>query len=48
MTKNRRTLGAIATGAATVIKGLGTVPTTFPATDSYFRYLSGGTVLIGA
>ncbi|WUJ71614.1 hypothetical protein OG809_41835 [Kribbella soli] len=37
-----------ANGAATVIKGLGKVPTTFPATDSYFRYFSGGTVLTGA
>ncbi|WP_432879360.1 hypothetical protein ACQPYH_32860 [Kribbella sp. CA-245084] len=37
-----------ANGAATVIKGLGKVPTTFPATDSYFRYFSGGIVLTGA
>jgi hypothetical protein len=37
-----------ANGAATVIKGLGKVPTTFPATDSYFRYYTAGTVLPGA
>ncbi|TDW14001.1 hypothetical protein [Kribbella kalugense] len=37
-----------AAGAATVIKGLGKVPTTFPATDSYFRYYDAGTHLTGA
>lgn len=37
-----------ANGAATVIKGLGKVPTTFPATDSYFRYYTAGTHLTGA
>ncbi|WP_329002019.1 hypothetical protein OHA18_03090 [Kribbella sp. NBC_00709] len=37
-----------AAGAATVIKGLGKVPTTFPATDSYFRYYTAGTNLSGA
>ncbi|MGZ0152155.1 hypothetical protein ACXJJ3_34210 [Kribbella sp. WER1] len=37
-----------ANGAATVIKGLGKVPTTFPAADSYFRYYTAGTVLTGA
>lgn len=37
-----------ANGAATVIKGLGKVPTTFPATDSYFRYYDAGTNLTGA
>ncbi|MFD7160869.1 hypothetical protein ACFV9C_40225 [Kribbella sp. NPDC059898] len=37
-----------ADGAATVIKGLGKVPATFPAADSYFRYYAGGTVLTGA
>ncbi|WP_427890438.1 hypothetical protein ACQHIV_00235 [Kribbella sp. GL6] len=37
-----------ANGAATVIKGLGKVPTTFPAADSYFRYYNAGTVLAGA
>jgi len=37
-----------ANGTATVIKGLGKVPTTFPATDSYFRYYTAGTNLTGA
>jgi hypothetical protein len=37
-----------ANGAATVIKGLGKVPTTFPAADSYFRYYTAGTQLTGA
>jgi hypothetical protein len=37
-----------ANGAATVIKGLGKVPTTFPAEDSYFRYYTAGTQLTGA
>ncbi|MFF0342480.1 hypothetical protein [Kribbella sp. NPDC004875] len=37
-----------ANGAATVIKGLGKVPTTFPAADSYFRFYNAGTVLTGA
>jgi hypothetical protein len=37
-----------AAGTATVIKGLGKVPTTFPATDSYFRYYPAGTHLTGA
>ncbi|MFD3406330.1 hypothetical protein ACFWUU_36935 [Kribbella sp. NPDC058693] len=37
-----------ANGAATVIKGLGNVPTTFPATDSYFRYYTAGVNLTGA
>jgi hypothetical protein len=37
-----------ANGAATVIKGLGKVPTTFPATDSYFRYYTAGVNLTGA
>jgi hypothetical protein len=37
-----------ANGAATVIKGLGKVPTTFPAQDSYFRYYTAGTHLTGA
>ena len=36
-----------ANGTATVIKGLGRVPTTFPATDSYFRFYNAGTVLNG-
>ncbi|MFF0270984.1 hypothetical protein [Kribbella sp. NPDC004536] len=36
-----------ANGTATVIKGLGKVPTTFPASDSYFRFYDGGTVLNG-
>ncbi|MFI5698273.1 hypothetical protein ACIA58_40830 [Kribbella sp. NPDC051586] len=37
-----------ANGAATVIKGLGKVPTTLPTTDSYFRYYTAGTNLTGA
>lgn len=37
-----------ANGAATVIKGLGKVPTTFPAADSYFRYAAANTHLNGA
>ena len=37
-----------ANGTATVIKGLGKVPTTFPATDSYFRFYTTGTILAGA
>ncbi|GAA1151943.1 hypothetical protein GCM10009630_57770 [Kribbella jejuensis] len=36
-----------ANGTATVIKGLGKVPTTFPAADSYFRFYNTGTVLNG-
>jgi hypothetical protein len=37
-----------ANGAATVIKGLGKVPTTFPAGDSYFRSYLANTHLNGA